>query len=173
MRFTFVTEYNQKALTAMARGLRKTVRSKRSKRSHILGVIVILLCVLLTLIKDQGFIFNLKNVVTWVAGFFVIAVLIWEDYLNGYFAGKKMLKGTEKNTAIFTEEGYSTLTAVGESSWVYNTLAAVAETRDYFVFVFSLNHAQVYDKNGMTEGTPEAFRRFIERKTGKTVQNIA
>ena len=33
--FTFETAYNQKAMTTMARALRKTVRKKHSRRSRI------------------------------------------------------------------------------------------------------------------------------------------
>jgi len=40
MEFKFETAYDQKALSAMARGLRKTVRLKKSRRSHIIGWVV-------------------------------------------------------------------------------------------------------------------------------------
>ena len=40
------TVYDQKALTAMARGLRKTVRRKRSRRSHIVGWVLVVLALL-------------------------------------------------------------------------------------------------------------------------------
>lgn len=40
MEFTFETIYDQKAMKAMANALRKTVRKKRSRRSHIWGLIV-------------------------------------------------------------------------------------------------------------------------------------
>ena len=39
----------------------------------------------------------------------------------------------------------------------------------FFVFIYSANHAQVYDKNSMSGGTAEEFCRFIEEKTGKKV----
>ena len=48
MEFTFVTDYNQKAMTTMARVLRKTIRKKRNLRSHIFGWVVIVLGVFLT-----------------------------------------------------------------------------------------------------------------------------
>lgn len=35
MEFTFDTVYDQRAVTAMAHGLRKTIRKKHSRRSHI------------------------------------------------------------------------------------------------------------------------------------------
>ena len=43
MKFTFETEYNQKALSVMAKCIRKTARAKHSKRSHVFGWIVIAL----------------------------------------------------------------------------------------------------------------------------------
>ena len=42
MEFKFETAYNQEAITIMAKALRKTVRRKRSRRSHIFGVIVVI-----------------------------------------------------------------------------------------------------------------------------------
>lgn len=36
MEFVFDTVYNQKAVATMARTLRKTIRKRKSRRSHIL-----------------------------------------------------------------------------------------------------------------------------------------
>ena len=59
MEFTFETNYNQKSLTAMARVLRKTIRKKRSKRSHIFGWIIVVLSTLLTLASwKDGIVFS-------------------------------------------------------------------------------------------------------------------
>ena len=41
MNFVFNTVYDMDALTAMARAVRKTSHKKRSKRSHIFGLILI------------------------------------------------------------------------------------------------------------------------------------
>ena len=43
MEFRFETDYDQETLTAMARGLRKTVRRKRSRRTHIFAGIVLVI----------------------------------------------------------------------------------------------------------------------------------
>ena len=83
-----------------------------------------------------------------------------------------MLRGTVQNTAVFGEDGYETTTQVGKSNWVYSTVQAVAETKDYFVLAFSANHAQVYDKSSLNGGTIEEFRTFISEKTEKVVQYI-
>ncbi len=173
MEFTFETIYNQKALTTMARALRKTVRKKKSRRSHICGWIVMVLSLLLTVsgFRD-GIEISMKNIVTWLAMLCILAVLIWEDAINGYIAGKRMLKGTEKSVAVFQEEGYYSVTEIGKTEWYYDKILLFAETPGYFVFIFSPSHAQVYDKAGMTSGTAEEFREFMESKTGKYVHKI-
>lgn len=172
MEFNFETTYNQKALTAMAKGLRKTVRKKKSQRSHVFAWIVVILSVLLMLSREGGFVFNTKNLVSGVVIVAIVAVTIWEDALNGFIAGKRMLRGTLQNTAVFREDGYETTMEVGKSNWVYSTVQAVVETKEYFVLAFSANHAQVYDKSSIRGGTVEEFRAFIFEKTGKVLQNI-
>ena len=43
------------------------------------------------------------------------------------------------------------------------------ETRDYFVFFFDNQYAQVYDKQGFVEGDHMDFRNYIEEKLGLTM----
>lgn len=104
MEFTFETTYNQKALTAMAKGLRKTLRKKRSRRSHIFGWIIVILSILLMVSVDDGLVFSFRNVVTWVAIIAIAAVTVFEDALNGFIAGKRMLRGTVQSTAVFHDK---------------------------------------------------------------------
>ena len=83
MEFTFETSYKQKALTTMARALRKTVRKKRSRRSHILGWIVMIMGAFLAVNSlRSGVVFDAKNIVTWLAILAIFIVFIWEDALN-------------------------------------------------------------------------------------------
>ena len=49
--FTFETVYDQRAMTAMARALRKTVRRKRNRRVRIFGIIAAVLGILVSLLK--------------------------------------------------------------------------------------------------------------------------
>ncbi len=107
MEFIFETTYNQKALTAMAKGIRKTARKKRTKRSHIFGWIVIALALFLALadIKD-GIEFTPNRIITLLAALVIFIVLLFEDKINGYVARKRLLPGTEKSKVAFTEEGF-------------------------------------------------------------------
>lgn len=172
MEFVFETDYNQKAMTAMARTLRKTLRKKKSRRSHIFGIIFTIICLLIVIPFGDDYKFGMNKIVTALVAMALIVVLIWEDRINGYTARKRMLAGMEKSTAIFTEDGYTSEVALGKSEWSYERMLLIAETADYFVFVFSQNHAQIYDKAGMSGGTVEEFREFIERKTGKSVVSV-
>ena len=169
MEFTFDTVYNSAALTAMARALRKTLRKKSSRRSHIFGLIVLALVLVLSI--ANGFAVTFKNIVTWLAGAAILIALIWEDRLNGHFAGRKMMAEMKRSMTTFTDEGYHSHTELGDSDFPYDKIKAVAETRDYFVLMYSRNHAQVYDKRGL-EGNANAFRKFIEERTGCSIEYV-
>ena len=170
MKFTFETAYNAKTMAVMARALRKTVRRKHSRRSHIFGWIVTVLALLLIV---KNFAFDFRTVVTALAVLAILTALLFEDRINGYVAKKRLLPGTDRATAEFTAEGYSSATEVGKSVWSYDKIAMIAETADFFVFIFSASHAQLYDKRSLQGGTVDEFRRFIETATGKTVQPVA
>ena len=171
MAFTFETRYDTKALSVMARALRKTVRKKRSRRSHVLGWIVIVLALLLLL--ADGFALDASTIITSLAALSLLLVFLFEDRLNGAVAKKRLLPGTEKAVTVFSEDKFVSTTDVGKTEWNYDKILAVAETADFFVFIFSKNHGQVYDKGSLQGGTADDFRRFIEAAAGKPVQRIA
>ena len=173
MEFIFETNYDQKGITAMAKALRKTIRKKRSKRSHIFGIIIIICAILLSLPdKNEVFVITMNLVVTWIAVAVMAITLLFEDKINGYIARKRMLTGMEKSIVTFKEESYLSETAVGKTEFYYNNIHTLAESDKYFVFIFNQNHAQIYDKNGLKEGSLEEFRKFITEKTGKEMQRI-
>ncbi len=174
MEFTFETVYNQKAVTTMARTLRKTLRKRTSRRSHIFGWIVLVIAVLLTLpLGDKEFTVNFKTIITWIAALAILIALLFEDRMNGYVARKQMLVGMDRATTVFNDEGYVTTTSIGKTEFPYDrNIDLLAETKDYFVFAFDKSHAQIYDKHSLSGGTVEEFRRFIQSKTGKEVVSI-
>ena len=164
MEFTFITLYDQKASTAMAHTLRKTVRRRHSFRSHLFGWIVVALGLLLLLpLGKDHFEFSFKTVVTFVGVLILLVVLLKEDAINGYIARKRQLPQLRSSTTVFStaDAEYHSSTQVGKSDFRYDNITALAETADYFVFIFSKSHAQVYDKSSMTGGTIEDFRQFI------------
>lgn len=169
MEFTFETQYNTKTMTIMAKALRKTIRKKHSRRSHIFGWIVTILGLFLVI---KNFAFDFRTIITSIAILMILGALLFEDRLNGYIAKKQLLPGTEKAVSVFSENGFISTTDIGKSEWNYDKIMLIAETTNFFVFVFSVNHAQLYDKRRLQGGTADDFRRFIEQATGKQVQTI-
>lgn len=172
MVFSFHTAIDQRAMTAMARALRKTVRKKRSRRSHIFGWIVIVAGLLLAFGGEDGFVVDVRTAATLLVLLVIVVVLVWEDQVNAYIARKRMLPGTEKATSCFEPDGYKTTTDIGETSWHYDKIGRLVIIGDYYVFVFNQSHAQVYDRRSISGGTTGEFEKFIESKTEKNFQMI-
>ena len=115
MEFRFETQYTAKTMVVMARALRKTIRKKRSRRSHIFGWVVFALGVLLVLIN--GFALNFRTVITLAAAAVILFALLFEDRINGYVASKQLLPGMEKAVTVFSEGGFTSTTDVGTTEW--------------------------------------------------------
>jgi len=157
----------------MARALRKTIRAKHSRRSHLFGWAVILLGLWLSWpFGEGGAAISGRTVFTWAVLLLLLAALLWEDRLNGSLALKRALPGLTRAHTVFTPEDYRSATDVGSSEFPYSNILMMAETKDYFVLIFGKNHAQIYDKSSLSGGTAEEFRRFMEEKTGKVMQSL-
>ena len=172
MEFVFQTSYDSKALAVMCKALRKTTRKKKSRRSHILGWIMIALVVLLSLPRDGGYIIDARRIITWLAALAILIVFLFEDRLNALLAKKRMLPGLLTSTVTFSPDGYHSETELGSSDFSYGNIKDIAETERYFIFLFGQNHAQIYDKQGMVTGDPLDFARFISQCTGIKIKNL-
>lgn len=174
MNFTFETQYTAETMTAMAKVLRKTIRKKKNRWAHILGWAGIVLGVLVIVLNtaSDGFTWNFHTVITFIPIPLILMVLFFEDKINGYIAKRCLLPGTERALAVFSEDDFTSVTAVGKSEWSYDNIIIIAETADFFMFIFSERHVQLYDKRHLQGGTTEGFRKFIERKTNKSMQLI-
>ena len=91
---------------------------------------------------------------------------------RAYFAKKRMIKGTDTAESIFEENEFISETELATSRWQYESIKIIAETNNYFVFVFDMNHAQVYDKKCLSEEKTNEFREFISEKTGLKILEI-
>lgn len=169
MEFTCHTTYDQKALTAMARAVRKTVRAKWSRMISIWAWAIIgLLAVSIWL--------SWGNVWQTAANCIVLATLLlinWkEDALNGFFAKRKALPGTDCADTTFCPDCFFVKTAAAESKWQYDKILALAETGVYLVLVMGKNHALAMEKAALEGGSLPEFRRFLEEQSGQKIQNI-
>nr|MBQ4318489.1 YcxB family protein [Clostridia bacterium] len=176
MRFVFTTTYDSKALTAMAKCIRKTTRKKRERRSHVIGCAIVVIALLRVIAAiAEGNVLTFPNILMLLAAAAIIVTFIFEDRFNAAISAKGMLKGSEKSVAVFDTEVPDTFiseTEVGKTEFPYCKLEAIAETEDCFVFALSDKYAQVYDKHGLDGGSADEFREFIAERTGKTVIKV-
>lgn len=170
MEFVNQTVIGKKELSALARGARKSVRRRRGHTIRIAGGAIILLNVFFAWTSLR--IGDSRWWINGVLALFLLVVIFGEDQLNGRISAKYLLPDAQKVTASFGPEQYTHVTVSSESRFTYDQIQAVCETKDYFLFYLNRNLGQIYDKNGFTKGTAMAFRQFITRKTGLTVQNI-
>lgn len=169
MEFTCHTTYDQKTLTAMARAVRKTVRAKRSRWIHLYAWIIIGL-LLVSLWLSWGNIWQTALHCVVIAALLLITRK--EDAINGYFAKRKALPGTNFADTTFHPDHFLVKTSAAESKWQYNKILALAETRNYLVFVMGKNHALAMEKETLTGGSLSEFYRFIEKMSGRQILNI-
>ncbi len=169
MEFTFKTEYTQKAITAMVKGLRKTLRRKKSLRSRVFGWLLLILAVALTLPLGGGpLIVDTRAVLCWAIAFVDLVMLLFEDGINAFAARLRMKKANETHAdTTFYGSHYTAVTEKGKNDFYYGNIRAIAESDEFFVLVYDMNYGQVYDKRTLSGGTAEEFRRFLKEKTGR------
>ncbi len=171
MRFVIKTSYDRRAMTAMARTVRKMLHRRRSMFTHIFGwtMILIELYVLINVfIHGSGM--TPSNWVTFVSALIIIIVIFAEDRLNGWYAGQRM--NHQEVETVVTPSGYVATTRTGELRWSHEQVKLAFETPEYFVFFFHTQHVQMYDKNSFIEGTPDGFRKFVTEMSKKTIQPV-
>lgn len=173
MGFRFETDYDRKALTALCRALRLSVRKKHSRRTRIFGLCVMIVGILMIALslKNQEP-WSISNTITAAAVLILLVVLCREDQLNAQVSQRDLLPGTDHAVSVFGPEGYETTTEAAASEFRYDAVQCICETPDYFVLFLGKRHGQLFDKHSLTGGTLEGFRAFLTEKTGKTITNI-
>lgn len=169
MEFTCKTVYDRRALAAMSRALRKTLRKKIDGGLKVFAGVVTLVALITILDPAQSL---------WLRGLYGVLVFLmlfvqWKgDSLNAIFAKRKALPGIEVCRARFTQDYYETVIAGASTRWQYDRVLAMAETSRYVILLLGRNHAQAFEKRCLEPGNVEAFRGFLEQRTGKYIQTI-
>lgn len=164
------TTADQRAMTALARVLRKTLRRGRSGPVRALAWFVVVLEAFLTVSYLRGGFGWLPNA---LMGLFLLGCLLLDDRVNGERNLRRILPENRTVNAAFSEDScYVHRTQSGESRWPYRQIKLIAETEDYFILLLDRNHGQVYDKKGFSWGTQEEFRALLEKKTGLKIQRM-
>ncbi len=171
MEFSFMTHYDRRTMTVLARVLRKTLRAGQNRMIRLIGLFIVAFAIFLALPTDGHF-SPLDLLTTLLPAVIILLVMVYEDSINGYFAARRVLPEARQVLSAFNEQGYRTATGMGDTVWRYENIAQVVETPLYFVFLFDRSHAQLYDKTSIEGGTSEEFRSFIQEQTGKIMPFI-
>lgn len=165
------TTVDLRAMTALARVSRKTLRRGRSGPVRALAWFVVLLEAFLTVSYIQG------GFGTWLPntlmGLFMLGCLLLEDRINGAFVLRQVPKdGRVVNAAFQEDSSYVHRSGAGENWYTYSQIRLAAETKEYFVLLQDRSHGQVYRKTDFTWGDPDQFRALIHKKTGLRIQKM-
>ena len=169
--FIIQTQIDQKAMIALAKIRRKTLRRGRSAPVRRLAWFVVAVELILAwlFVRAGGWSW-LTNVL--MAGI-MLACILGEDRVNGMLALRQVLpSGRQVNTTFKNDSCYIQRTQGAETWWNYSQIRAIGETSEYFALLLGKGHDQIYDKKGFSWGNPEEFGAFIQRKTGLKIQHI-
>lgn len=169
MEFTCRAACDQKALTARSRALRKTVRAEQNFLVRHRGwQVIALLAVGLWLSWGTAWQMALTCAVI-----FGLLLVHWKgDAIDAYAAKRWGYRSRDFDDAAFCPDHFLVKTAAAESRWQYDKILALAETGSYLVLVVGKDHALAMEKATLAGGSLPEFRRFLEDKSGRTIQNI-
>ena len=169
MEFTCHTAYNQKALTAANRALRKTIRAERSLIVRHRGWWVIALAaVSFWLSWGTAWQMVLSCVVI-----FGLLLVNWKgDGIDAYFEKRWMFPNTDFADTQFCADHFLLKTATAESRWQYDKILVLAETGEYLVLVMEKDRTLAMEKATLAGGSLPEFRCFLEEKSGKKIRDI-
>jgi len=169
MEFTFDMNYNQKAMTAMAKAIRKGLQEEQDKKSKIIGWVFVALTVLILLFSKT---FGWMQIVASVIIAVFAAYLIWQDQVNGYFAMKKLPEKMRTGKWLFREDGYFSDSEAGESDYSYQNIFMMVESQGYMILVFHEGKAQIIDLSTIQGGTAADFRKLLRRQTNLSIHTV-
>lgn len=169
--FEIEQTYDLAGLTVFCRAQRKLMRPAwRVVRGVIWGVFALsaALCVYLAATGPL----EADDWKLLLALFVLLGFLLFEDKLNAWVAKRQMVPGTAHATTVFADDAYTVTTEKTQTRWEYGNITALCESERYFICFLGKKHGQLFDKQGFRQGEPDAFRTFLEQKTGKTFQKV-
>lgn len=169
MELTFELNYDQKAMTAMARAIRKGLQEEQDRKSKIIGWSFVLLAAAILLFSGKN---GWMQIVGGVVVILFAAYLIWQDHINGALAIWNLPVKMRKGEWLFREDGYFSNTEAGESDYSYKNIFMMVESKGYMILVFQEGKAHIIPMNTVKGGTAADFRRLLRRQTSLTITEV-
>ena len=167
--FTVEQTYDLASLTALCRAARKTVQKWRNVIRAVCWVIFALGVAIFaaSLLLDGG-----VEAALLTATAVLLLLLLFEDRLNGWISLRRLIPGTAHSVTAFSGDAYTVTTDALETRYQYENITVLCESERYFFLFLGNKHGQIFDKQGFRQGDPDAFRVWLEQKTGKTFQKV-
>lgn len=167
--FTVEQTYDLASLTALCRAARKTTQRWKTVLRAIGWVILVLGVVTFTAsLLLEGWPENGTPIIFPI----LLLLLLLEDKLNAWIALRQLVPGTAHSTTVFANDAYTVTTDTTVTEYRYENVTSLCETERYFLFFLGKKHGQCFDKRGFQQGDPDAFRVWLEQKTGMTFKKI-
>lgn len=172
MNYTIEMMYDNSAILAMAKAVRKTMRAKfDGRKKYLIAAVIAMGCAVLIkdiVTKNVG----LNTLVAVCSATALVVYILSEDKITARRSRKKVNEVGFALRVDFGEEFYTSTTEMAQIEWKYSDIVALVKTDNHIVFVLSESQAQAFDLNGLKEGNPQQFIAFVEEKTGKKVQEV-
>ena len=159
------TTLDRRAMTALARAVRKTLRRGRNGPVRMLAWFVVLVESFLTAVYlrggQEGWQINV------LLGLIMLVCILGEDWANGLVALRRIPPDCREVNATFQEDSaFVCRSQAGEEWRLYQQMKVAVEMADWFILLLEGGQGRVFSKKGFTWGTPEEFRARIPEKTG-------
>lgn len=164
------TTLDRRAMTALAKATRKTLRRGRNGPVRLLAWLVVILESFLTATYIQGGASGWH--INLLLGLIMLTCILAEDLVNGLTFLRQTPADRREVNAAFQDDGYTLRTQAGEEWWPYRQIQAAVETKDYLILILDRRHGQVYDKKGSAWGTLEELRTLLQKRTGLKIQTV-
>ena len=128
MEFTFQTNLDYKAITAMVKAMGKTVGKKKKRLEQVFRWAIILLAFLLTFTSDP---FDTRAFLLLLCALLMLSLILFEDKILAYVSKKRLLPGMELEDSRFSDTSFTTVASVGTSEFQYDRILAMAEDKEY------------------------------------------
>ena len=159
------TTLDRRAMTALARAVRKTLRRGRNGPVRMLAWFVVLIESFLTTVYLRGGQDGWQTNV--LLGLIMLVCILGEDWANGLVALRQISPDCREVNATFQEDNtFVCRSQAGEEWRLYQQIKIGVEMADWFILLLEGGRGQVFSKEGFTWGTPEEFRARIQEKTG-------
>ena len=172
MSFVFDTLYDQRAMVTLYRAVGKMRPNRKRQVLRVLcGLMALAMAgVGVTLWSREGA--SPVAVLQIVLGVLVMGGVLLLTQYQAASSLRRLPGGRLRFTATFDEEGYMVSNRGQGPRERYEDVWAVCETERYLLVMLDGAHAHLLDKNGLSGGSLEEFKRFLTEKTGKSIRQL-